>query len=146
MFTVWGEGCLNPLIKWPTKAKWKLLLKLSPTEWSCCLKYHSKGSRVIIITTSMVSCSKVPWDSKVNKFCSKKANPEFMGKLFFRENARTNLFIFVFLFFVREIITENFQITWGIQRTFVKLQDRNGHPKQGPVNRTFASEQRLQSS
>lgn len=49
--TVVGVGCRYPLIRWPTSAKWKLLLNDKPTAWSSCLKCHSNGSRVANITS-----------------------------------------------------------------------------------------------
>lgn len=50
LVTVVGVGCLYPFNRWPTKAKWKFDLNESPTALSNCLKCHSKGSRVDIIT------------------------------------------------------------------------------------------------
>lgn len=40
-----------PLSRWPTSAKLKFALKLSPTKWSICLQCHSNG-RLISMNTS----------------------------------------------------------------------------------------------
>lgn len=73
--TVVGVGCRKPLIKWPTNAKWKLLLNDKPTAWSNCLKCHSSASRVLIMTSLMLFLSKTPCELSVCKFCSSNANP-----------------------------------------------------------------------
>ena len=77
--TVTWLGCLKPLMRCPTRAKWKLLVKDRPTEWSSWLKYHFKGSLVFSMTVSRAesaSPTKVPWLSRVKRFCSSSARPE----------------------------------------------------------------------